>query len=89
MGDERHKVTRDDIDAVVTKSAEVQVYDIFNKNIIGGRGDKAKEQLKHLKTDNVSPTMVMSIILDQLYELADVQAVKTGWYDSGIKLGIL
>ena len=25
------------------------------KNIIGGRGDKAKEQLKHLKTDNVSP----------------------------------
>lgn len=76
LGEERHKVTRDDIDAVVTKSAEIQVYDIFNKNIIGGRGDKAKEQLKHLKTDNVSPTMVMSIILDQLYELLMCKLLK-------------
>ena len=83
LGDERHKVTRDDIDAVVTKSAEVQVYDIFNKNIIGGRGDKAKEQLKHLKTDNVSPTMVMSIILDQLYELLMCKLLKQDGLTAG------
>lgn len=69
MGDDRHKVTREDIDAVVDKSTEVQVYDIFNKNIIGGRGDKAKEQLNKLRCENASPTMVMSVILDQVYEL--------------------
>lgn len=69
MGENRHKVTREDIDAVVDKSLEVQVYDIFNRNIISGRGDKAKEQLNTLKITNTSPTMVISVIIDQVYEL--------------------
>ena len=69
MGENRRNVTRADIDAVVAKSVEVQVYDIFNKHIIGGSGSKAKEQISRLKQDNASPTAVLSIILDQVYEM--------------------
>ncbi len=69
MGENRHKVTRADIDAVVDKSVEVKVYDIFNKSIIEGRGGKTMEQLGSLKAENAAPTMVLSVILDQVYEL--------------------
>ncbi len=69
MGENRHNVTRADIDAVVDKSAEVKIYDIFSGSIIGGSGGKAMEQLKSLKNENVRPTVVLSVILDGVYEL--------------------
>ena len=68
MGEKRRNVTRADIDAVVDKSAEVRIYDVFG-NITAGRGGAAMEQLCGLKRDNVRPTVVLSVILDGVYEL--------------------
>lgn len=76
LGDDRHKITRADIDAVIEKSTDVRVYDIFNKYVIGGNKKAVHEQIKSLKRDNQSPTMVMSIILDQLYELLMCKLLK-------------
>ena len=69
MGENRSNVTRADIDAVVDKSAEVKIYDIFSGSIIGGSGGKAMEQISSLKKENVRPTVVLSVILDGVYEL--------------------
>lgn len=76
LGEERHKITRNDIDSVVDVSVEVKVYDIFSKEIVYGRGGKAKRQLRQLKTENQSASMVMSIIIDQLYELLMCKLLK-------------
>lgn len=76
LGETRHKITRADIDKVIEKSPEIRVYDIFNKHIIGGNKKAVHEQIKYLKRDNQSPTMVMSIILDQLYELLMCKLLK-------------
>ncbi len=70
LGDERRRVTREDIDAVVPKSDEVRLYDIFGKLLAGGKSvGLAREQLARLKAENASPTMVLSVLLDQVYEL--------------------
>lgn len=76
LGDDRHRINRSDIDAVVTVSPEVKVYDIFSKDIVGRRGEHAKIQLAALKRDNQSAVMVMSIIMDQLYELLMCKLLK-------------
>ncbi len=70
LGDGRRRVTREDIDAVVPRSTEVRLYDIFGKLLAGGKSvGLAREQLARLKTENASPTMVLSVMLDQVYEL--------------------
>ncbi|HIV86120.1 MAG TPA: DNA polymerase III subunit delta [Candidatus Monoglobus merdigallinarum] len=77
MGDTRRKVTREDIDAVVDRAIEARVYDVFSKYILGGRGGKAMEQLARLKAENASAAAVMSIILDQVYELLLCKLLKS------------
>mgnify|MGYP002647534450 CR=1 FL=1 len=76
LGEERHRINRADIDAVVTVPPEIKVYDVFSKDIIGGSGGRAKEKLALLKKDNQSAVMVMSIITDQLYELLMCKLLK-------------
>ncbi len=82
LGEARHKVTRADINAVVDVSVEVKVYDIFSKDIVNSRGERAKRQLKQLKTENQSAVMVMSIIIDQLYELLMCKLLKQDGLDA-------
>ncbi len=82
LGEERRKITRADIDAVVDVSVEVKVYDIFSKDIVNSRGERAKCQLMQLKTENQSPSMVMSIIIDQLYELLMCKLLKQDGFEA-------
>lgn len=76
LGETRHKITREDINSMVSVSVEAKVYDIFSKDIVNSRGERAKRQLKQLKVENQSASMVMSIIIDQLYELLLVKLLK-------------
>lgn len=82
LGPNRHKITRDDIKAVVPVNIEVKIYDIFNKDILGGRGERAKKQIMQLKRENQPPTMIMSIIMDQLYELLQAKLLKQDGMDA-------
>ncbi len=64
----RNKVTRQDIDAVVTQTVEYRVYDMLN-NIIAGRGGKAQEQMKYLRDSREQPTVVLGIMIGKFSEL--------------------
>ncbi|MBR5152299.1 MAG: DNA polymerase III subunit delta [Clostridia bacterium] len=65
---ERNKVTREDIDAVVDKSAEYRIYDMLD-HVLSGRTQKAQEQLKFLKDTKEKPTMVIGLLMGKLSEL--------------------
>lgn len=65
---ERNKVTREDIDAVVDKSAEYRIYDMLD-HVLAGRSQKAQEQLKYLKDTKEQPTMVLGLLMGKLSEL--------------------
>lgn len=65
---ERNKVTREDIDAVVDKSAEYRIYDMLD-HVLAGRGQKAQEQLKFLRDTKEQPTMVLGLLLGKMSEL--------------------
>ena len=65
---ERNKVTREDIDAVVDKSAEYRIYDMLD-HVLSGRTQKVQEQLKYLKDTKEQPTMVLGLLMGKLSEL--------------------
>ncbi len=64
----RNKITRDDIDTIVTKTVEYRVYDMLG-NIIAGRTEKAREQLKFLQDSKEQPTVVLGFMMGKLSEL--------------------
>ncbi len=65
---ERNRVTREDIDAVVDKSAEYRIYDMLD-HVFSGKTQKAQEQLKYLKDTKEKPTLVMGLLMGRLSEL--------------------
>ncbi len=64
----RNKITRDDIDAIVSKTVEYRVYDMLG-NIIAGHSEKAREQLKFLQDSKEQPTVVLGFMMGKLSEL--------------------
>ena len=64
----RNKVTREDIDAVVDRTAEYRIYDMLD-HVLAGRNQKAQEQLKYLKDTKEQPTMVLGLLMGKLSEL--------------------
>lgn len=66
--DGRNKITREDIDAVVTPTVEYRVYEMLD-NITSGRNTKAQEQLKYLKDSREQPTVILSQMMGKLSEI--------------------
>lgn len=64
----RAKVTREDIDFIVSKSTETKVYEIVD-SMIAGRTRKAYEQLKDLSYAKVSPNTVLFYMTLKLSEI--------------------
>ena len=50
----KNKISRDDLDLIISKTIEYRVYDMIG-NIIAGRSEKAREQLKFLQDIQNSP----------------------------------
>ncbi len=77
VGD-RVKVTYEDIDSVVDKTAEYQIYELVN-NIFENKSSLARRQLKFLlgNRDEVSPTSIISGINAKLYELLMCKHLKS------------
>lgn len=70
LGDDRHRILREDIDAVVDVPVDVKIYEIFRKDILSGNIEHAKIQIKLLREqDKRLAVRIMNIILDQLYEI--------------------
>ena len=62
------RITREDIDAVVTPTVEYRVYEMLD-NITSGRNTKAQEQLKYLKDSREQPTVILSQMIGKLSEV--------------------
>ncbi len=67
LGD-RNKITRNDLDLMVSKTVEYRVYDMLG-NIIAGKTEKAREQLKFLQDSKETPTVVLGFMMGKISEL--------------------
>ncbi len=67
LGD-RNKVTREDLDLIISKTVEYRVYDMLG-NIIAGKTEKAREQLKFLQDSKETPTVVLGFMMGKISEL--------------------
>lgn len=75
LGD-KNKITREDLDLIISKTVEYRVYDMLG-NIIAGRPEKAREQLKYLQnTQNspasdskAAPTDILGFMMGKISEL--------------------
>ena len=64
----RNKITREDLDLMVSKTVEYRVYDMLG-NMIAGRPEKAREQLKFLQDSKETPTVVLGYMMGKVSEL--------------------
>ncbi len=67
LGD-RNKLTREDLDLMLSKTIEYRVYDMLG-NIIAGKTEKAREQLKFLQDSKESATVVLGYMMGKISEL--------------------
>lgn len=64
----RQKVTADDIENIVLKSADVAIYDLID-HIINNRPDRAMADYKQLLEHKVEPIVIMSAVSSKLSDL--------------------
>lgn len=71
------KITREDIDAVVDKTAEYRIYDMID-NTIAGKAETARKQLKYLLEcrDSIAPTVIIASMTGKLVEILTCKQLK-------------
>lgn len=71
----RQIITREDIDAVVVKSTEAKIFDLFD-DIVDSRRGKVMENFKNLMDSGEKPLVVMSMLTGKISELLMVKLLK-------------
>lgn len=72
---DRSKITREDIDAVVSKTVEYRTYDMLD-NMIAGNEARAQEQLKYLRDTREEPLYILGLMMSRLSELLMCKLLK-------------
>ncbi len=72
---ERQSITRDDIDAVVVKSTETKIFELFD-DIVESRRGKVMENFKNLIDSGEKPLSLMSRLISNISELHMVKLLK-------------
>lgn len=72
---DRDKITREDIDAVVSKTVEYRTYDMLD-NMIAGNCAKAQEQLKYLRDTREEPIYILGLMMGRLSEILMCKMLK-------------
>ena len=73
--DDRRRITREDIDAVVDRTVEYRTYDMLD-NMISGNSKKAYEQLKYLFDTREDPFYILGLMMSRLSELLMCKLLK-------------
>ncbi len=73
---ENEKILRDDIEALVAKTSEYRIYELFDE-IIEVRADRALEKLETLLASGEKPTSIIAGISGKLYELLTVKLLNS------------
>ncbi len=72
---DRIKITRDDIDLIVSKTVEYRTYDMLDA-IVAGNSKKAQTQLKYLKDTREEPLYILGLMMSRLSELLMCKLLK-------------
>lgn len=72
---QRQSVTREDIDAVIVKSTEAKIFELFD-DIVESRRSKVMENFKNLMDSGEKPLSVMSRLIGSVSELLMVKLLK-------------
>lgn len=73
---ENSKIRREDIDALVVKTSEYKIYEMFD-DIVNQNRHKATEKLLNLLESGEKPTVVISSVSGKLYELLLVKLLNS------------
>ncbi len=65
---EREKITSEDIEAVVSKSAEARIFDVID-NIATGKGQGVFDELEALRASGENPSVIMTLLASRIGEL--------------------
>ncbi len=69
---EREKITAEDIDAVVAKSADARIFDVID-NIATGKGQGVFDELEALRASGENPSTIMTLLTSRIGELLMVK----------------
>lgn len=72
---DKQKITREDIDAAVSKTVEYRTYDMLD-NMMAGNREKAQEQLKYLRDTGEEPVYILGLMMGRLSEVLMCKMLK-------------